>query len=91
MGPRTDRATIEQVDGQRPGTQADLVLEERAQRLDELDPGVLGEAADVVVALDVGRAAVGCRCGLDHVRINRALGEVGELFLTDMFRERLDK
>ena len=32
---------------------ADLVLEELAQRLDELELHALGQAADVVVALDV--------------------------------------
>ena len=31
---------------------ADLVLEELAQRLDELETHALGQAADVVVALD---------------------------------------
>ena len=51
---------------------ADLVLEQVAQRLDELEVHVLGQPADVVVALDVGR---GLRAGLDHVRVQRALHE----------------
>ena len=37
---------------------ADLVLEQRAQRLDQLELQVVGQAADVVVALDVR----GARC-----------------------------
>jgi hypothetical protein len=35
---------------------ADLVLEQRPQRLDERELQVVGQAADVVVALDVGGA-----------------------------------
>ena len=35
---------------------ADLVLEQRPQRLDEFELQVVGQTADVVVALDVGRA-----------------------------------
>ena len=35
---------------------ADLVLEQRAERLDQLELQVGGQAADVVVGLDVGRA-----------------------------------
>ncbi|MBG9885158.1 hypothetical protein ABE10_00865, partial [Bacillus toyonensis] len=34
---------------------ADLVLEQGAQRLDEVEVEVVGEPADVVVRLDVGR------------------------------------
>ena len=34
-----------------------FVLEQLAQRLDELDRDVVGQAADVVVALDLGRVA----------------------------------
>ena len=50
---------------------AHLVLEERAQRLDERELEVVGETADVVVALDVGGA--GAPAGLDDVGIERAL------------------
>ena len=53
---------------------AHLVLEELAQRLDELEPHALGQAADVVVALDGLRRALE-RHRLDDVRIERALGE----------------
>ena len=53
---------------------ADLVLEQRAQRLDELELEVLGEAADVVVGLDRRRA--GAAAGLDDVGVQRALHEV---------------
>src|SRR6185369_13018795 len=52
---------------------ADLVLEERAQRFDELELEVLGEAADVVVGLDRRRA--GAAAGLDHVGVERPLDE----------------
>ena len=47
-----------------------LVLEELAQRLDQLDHHVVGEAADVVVALDLGGVA---RARLDDVGVERAL------------------
>ena len=52
---------------------ADLVLEQRAQRLDELELQVLGQPADVVVGLDRRRA--GAAAGLDHVGVERALDE----------------
>ncbi len=57
----------------------DLVLEEQTQRLDELEAHLLGQAADVVVALDLGRLP---GAALDHVAVERALHEearVGEL------------
>ena len=57
--------------------QADLVLEQRAQRLDELELEVVGQAADVVVGLDVGGA--GAAAGLDHVGVERALHEERDL------------
>ena len=53
--------------------QADLVLEQRAQRLDQLELEVVGQAADVVVGLDVGGA--GAAAGLDDVGVERALDE----------------
>ena len=52
---------------------AHLVLEQRAQRLDELELEVVGQAADVVVGLDRRRA--GAAAGLDHVGVQRALHE----------------
>ena len=52
---------------------AHLVLEQRAQRLDERELQVVGQPADVVVALDVGRA--GAAAGLDDVGVERALHE----------------
>ena len=51
---------------------ADLVLEEASQRFDEVERQVLGQSADVVVALDVGRVA---RARLDDVGVERALDE----------------
>ena len=54
---------------------AHLVLEQLAQRLDQLQLHVLGQAADVVVALDHRRGAAAGRDALDHVRIERALGQ----------------
>ena len=51
-----------------------LVLEELAERLDELEAELLRQAADVVVRLDDGGRAVD-RDGLDDVRIERPLGE----------------
>ena len=52
---------------------AHLVLEQRPQRLDELELQVLGQPADVVVGLDRRRA--GAAAGLDHVGVERALHE----------------
>jgi hypothetical protein len=54
---------------------AHLVLEELAQRLDELELHALGQAAHVVVALD-DRARALERHALDHVGVERALHEV---------------
>src|SRR5262245_31762305 len=50
-----------------------LVLEQRAQRLDQPELQVVGQAANVVVRLDVGRT--GATAGLDDVRVERALYE----------------
>ena len=50
-----------------------LVLEQRAQRLDQRELQVVREATDVVVALDVGGA--GAATGLDDVGIERALDQ----------------
>ena len=52
---------------------AHLVLEQFAQRLDQLHVHALGQAADIVVRLDRDRRAAGERHALDHVRIERAL------------------
>ena len=60
--------------GRQPELLADqphLVLEQRAQRLDQLELQVVGQPADVVVGLDVGGA--GAAAGLDHVGVERAL------------------
>ena len=51
----------------------DLVLEQRAQRLDQLELEVIGQPADVVVGLDRGRA--GAAAGLDHVGVQGPLDE----------------
>ena len=53
---------------------AHLVLEQRAQRLDQLQRHVLGQAADVVVALDHRRRAVAA-AALDDVGVQRPLDE----------------
>jgi len=58
---------------------ADLVLEEVAQWLDELELHVRGQAADVVVALDGLRRTFDAG-GLDDVGVERALDEPGDLF-----------
>ena len=52
---------------------AHLVLEQLAQRLDQLHVHALGQAADIVVRLDRHRRAAGERHALDHVGIERAL------------------
>ena len=52
---------------------AHLVLEQGAQRLDQVELEVVGKPADVVVALDVGRTLAAA--GLDDVGVQRALDE----------------
>jgi hypothetical protein len=59
-------------------TAADFVLEQLAQRLDQLHPHPLGQAADVVVALDQRRLPDD-RDRLDDVGIERALREKVDL------------
>ena len=60
----------------------DLVLEQVTQRLDDfLKVNVVGQTADVVVALDRGRFAA--EAGLDHVGVNRALCQ--KVHSTDLF------
>ena len=62
-----------------------LVLEQLAQRLDELHLHVLGQAADVVVALDQVRLA-GLGAGtFDHVGIDRPLRQEVHFPLTASF------
>ena len=69
-----------------------LVLEQLAQRLDELELHVLGQPADVVVRLDDVRLA-GLRArGLDHVGIDRALRQPAHAFeLVRFLVEHLDE
>ena len=50
-----------------------FVLEEFAQGFDELHAHPLGQAPDIVVALDRDRRAAGERDALDHVRVEGAL------------------
>ena len=66
---------------------ADFVLEQLAQRLDQLHPHPLGQPADVVMALDHRRLADD-RDRFDHVRIERALRE--EVDLPELRRLRLE-
>src|SRR5205823_72400 len=61
---------------------AHLVLEQLAQRLDELETHPLGEAAHVVVRLDDLRLAGAGAGGLDDVGIDRALSEELDAFET---------
>ena len=63
---------------------AHLVLEQLAERLDQLHLHPLGQAADIVVRLDRHRRAAERRDALDHVRIERALGE--EIGAADLLR-----
>ena len=71
---------------------AHLVLEQFAQRLDQLHVHALGQAADIVVRLDRHRRAAGEGDALDDVGIERALGqEVGAAELLGLFLEHLDE
>ncbi len=63
----------------------DLVLEQHAQRFDELrEAQLLRQAAHIVVTLDDG--CVGTLAALDHVRIDGALGKVVHLSELSGFR-----
>src|SRR5579883_651003 len=54
---------------------AHLVLEEFAQRLNELQIHALGQAADIVMRLDGDGGPAACRHALDHIGVERALGQ----------------
>ena len=54
---------------------AHLVLEQVAQRLQQLQAQLLGQAADVVVALDDDRLLRLGAARFDDVRVDRALGQ----------------
>ena len=54
---------------------ADLVLEQAFQRLNQLELHVLGQAADIVMALDQRRRIAGDGHGFDDIGIKRALRE----------------
>ena len=56
-----------------------LVLEQQAQRLDELHAHVGGQPADVVVRLDLRRDAVLAAARLDHVGVERPLHEEADV------------
>ena len=67
---------------------AHLVLEQFAQRLDQLHVHALRQPADIVVRLDGDRRAAGERHALDHVGIERALRQ--ELGAAELFCFRLE-
>jgi len=54
---------------------AHLVLEKAFQRLEKLKPHLPGQAAHVVVALDHRRRVAANRHRLDHIRVERPLGQ----------------
>ncbi|MBF6497408.1 hypothetical protein IU412_14290 [Nocardia cyriacigeorgica] len=68
-----ERLTIDDLLGQAELTadRTHLVLEQQPQRFDELEFQIVGQAADIVVGLDVGRASAAA--GFHHVRVERAL------------------
>ena len=71
---------------------AHLVLEQFAQRLDQLHVHALGQAADIVVRLDGDRGPAGERHALDHVGIERALRqEFGAAELLRLGVEHVDE
>src|SRR5262245_25105427 len=70
-----------------------LVLEQFAQRLDQLEPHPLRQPADIVVRLDGRRWSARERHALDDIWIERALGEEVDLaevfgFLLEHFDEQ---
>jgi hypothetical protein len=71
---------------------SDLVLEQFAQRLDQLHVHPLGQAADIVVALDRHRRSPGEAHAFDDVGIERALRqEIGAADLLRLFLEQIDE
>jgi Sodium:sulfate symporter transmembrane region len=69
-----------------------LVLEQFAQRLDQLHVHALRQATDIVVRLDRHRRAAGERHALDHVGIERALHqELGTAELVSVGLEHVDE
>ena len=56
-----------------------LILEEEAQRLDNLEVHALRKPAHIVVRLDGGRRPLD-RCGLNHVRVDGALAQPFDIF-----------
>jgi len=71
---------------------AHLVLEQHAQRLDQFQLHGLGQAAHIVMRLDGDARAARRRHALDHVGVERALGEkVGVLDLLALLLEHLDE
>ena len=71
---------------------AHLVLEQLAQGLDQLQVHALRQAADVVVRLDRHRRPARERHALDHVGIERALGqELGAAGLLGLLVEHVDE
>src|SRR4051794_28431273 len=75
---------------------AHLVLEQTAQRFDELERHVLGQSADVVMALDDVGSAIAA-AALDDVGIQRALheergvGETPRVLLEDAYEQLADR
>ena len=75
---------------------AHFVLEQLAQRLQELEFHVLRQAADIVVRLDDMRLAGLAARRFDHVRIDRALGqpldvlELGRFLIEDFDEHAAD-
>ena len=67
---------------------AHLVLEQFAQRLDQREVHPLGQAADIVVALDRHRRAAGIADALDDVGVERALRQ--EARAVDLLRLGLE-
>src|SRR5450631_3093024 len=67
---------------------AHLVLEQFAQRLDQLHVHARGQAADIVVRLDRYRWAAGERYAFDHVGIERALRQ--KIRAADFFGLRVE-
>ncbi len=71
---------------------AHFVLEQFAQRFDQVEFHVLRQAADIVMRFNQMRLAGGGAGGFDNIRINRALGQPpGIVELSRLFFEDFDK
>ena len=73
---------------QRRADRARFIFEEKAQRLDQFELHIFGQAAHVVMRLDLRRLLAFRPARFDHVGIQRALRQKARRFAVDLDRVR---